>query len=61
VFFARYNVKSKYLAVLELASHVERMSDDRAVKKVFLAKPDGRSKAGRQKLRWLDGIERDVK
>jgi hypothetical protein len=30
------------------------MSDDRTVKKVFVGKPDGRRKAGRPKLRWLD-------
>jgi hypothetical protein len=33
------------------------MSDDRSVKKVLLGKSDGRRKAGRRKLRWLDGIE----
>jgi ribosomal protein S26 len=32
------------------------MSDDRAVKKVFLGKSDGRRKAGRPKLRWIDCI-----
>jgi hypothetical protein len=33
----------------------------RTVSKVFLGKPDGRSKAGRPKLRWLDSIENDLK
>ena len=37
------------------------MSDDRTVKKVFVGKPDGRRKAGRPKLRWLDCIENDLK
>jgi hypothetical protein len=37
------------------------MSDDRTVKKVFLGKPNGRRKAGRPKLRWLNCIENDVK
>jgi hypothetical protein len=37
------------------------MSDDRTVKKVFLGKPDGRRKAGRPKLRWLDCTENDLK
>jgi hypothetical protein len=37
------------------------MSDDRAVKKVFVGKPYGRRKAGRPKLRWLDCIENDLK
>jgi hypothetical protein len=37
------------------------MSDDGTVKKIFLGKPDGRRKAGRPKLRWLDCIENDLK
>jgi hypothetical protein len=37
------------------------MSDDRTVKKVFVGKPDGRRKAGRPKLRWLESIENDLK
>jgi hypothetical protein len=36
-------------------------SDDRTVKKVFLEKADGRRKAGRPNLRWLDCIENDLK
>jgi hypothetical protein len=37
------------------------MFDDRTVRKVFLEKPDGRRKAGRPKLRWLDCIENGLK
>jgi hypothetical protein len=37
------------------------MSDDRTVKTVFVGKPDGRKKAGRPKLRWLDCIENGLK
>jgi hypothetical protein len=37
------------------------MSDDRTVKKVILGKPDGRRKAGRPKLRWLESTENDLK
>jgi hypothetical protein len=36
------------------------MFDDRTERKVFLEKPDGRRKAGRSKLRWLDSIECDL-
>jgi hypothetical protein len=32
------------------------MSGGGTVNKVFLGKPDGRRKAGRPKLRWLDCI-----
>jgi hypothetical protein len=37
------------------------MSDGRTVTIVFLRKPDGRRKAGRPKLRWLDCTENDLK
>jgi hypothetical protein len=37
------------------------MPDDITVKKVFLGKPDGRRKAGRLKLRWLNCLGNDVK
>jgi hypothetical protein len=46
---------------LEWAGHLVRMSDDRTVKKVFLGEPDGRRKARRPKLRWLDCIENELK
>ena len=46
---------------LEWAGHLVRMSDDRTVKKVFLGKLDGRRKAGRPKLRWLNCIGNDLK
>jgi hypothetical protein len=36
-------------------------NDDRTVKKVFLGKTNGRRKAGRPKLRWLDCLENDLK
>jgi hypothetical protein len=36
------------------------MSDVWTVKKEFVGKPDGRRKAGRPKLRWLDCIENDL-
>jgi hypothetical protein len=45
----------------EWAGHLVRMSDGRAVKEVFVGKPDRRSKAGRPKLRRLDCIENDLK
>jgi hypothetical protein len=45
---------------LEWAGQPVRMSDGRTVKKALLVKPDGRRKAGRPKLRWLDYIENDL-
>jgi hypothetical protein len=37
------------------------MTDNRTVNKMFLGKPEGRRKAGRPKLRWLDCIENALK
>jgi len=45
----------------ELAGHLVRMSDEKAAKKVFPGKTEGRRKAARPKLRWFDCIERDLK
>jgi len=42
---------------LEWAGVLVRMSDHRAIKKVFQGRPDARSKAGRPKLTWLDCTE----
>jgi hypothetical protein len=38
-----------------------RISDDRTLKKAFLGKSDGRRKAERPTLGWLDFIQNDVK
>ena len=46
---------------ISMAGHLLRMSDDRAVKKVFLWKLDGRRKAERPKSRWLDCTKNDLK
>jgi hypothetical protein len=46
---------------LELAGHLEKMSDDRTVKKVILEKPGERRKARRPKLRQLDCTENNLK
>jgi hypothetical protein len=43
------------------AGRLVRMPDDRAAEKVFLGKPDGRRKAGRPNLRWLDRSENYLK
>jgi hypothetical protein len=45
----------------EWAGHVVRMSEGRAVKKVFVRKPDGTRKAGIPKLRRLHCTEIDLK
>lgn len=45
----------------EWAGHLVGISDDTTVKEVLLRKPDGRRRAGRQKLIWLDCCEEDLK
>jgi len=37
------------------------MYDGGTVSKVLLGEPDGRRKAGRRKLKWLDRTENDPK
>jgi hypothetical protein len=37
------------------------MDKRRVVKKIFDSKPEGRRKVGRPRLRWLDGVEDDLR
>jgi hypothetical protein len=46
---------------LELSGHVVRMEDNRLLKMVFNAKPEGRLGVGRPRLRWLHDVEADIK
>jgi hypothetical protein len=46
------------IARLRWLGHVERMSEDRVIKKLYTSKPEGRS-VGRPKMRWLDDVEED--
>ena len=50
---ARVNVNA-----LRRFSHVERMDNERLLKKVKNAKVDGRSARGRPRLGWMDGVKR---
>ena len=44
--------------VLRWFSHVERMDDERLLKKVLKSKVDGISVRGRPRFGWMDGIKR---
>ena len=44
--------------VLRRFGHVERMDDERLLKKVMNAKVDGRSARGRPRFGWMDGVKR---
>ena len=43
------------------AGHLVRMNNDRTIKKIFNAKPDGVRRVGRPKLRWEDGVDQDMR
>ena len=38
-----------------------RMPEENPVKKRTLLRPEGSRRAGRSKLRWLDGVEEDLR
>jgi hypothetical protein len=39
----------------------DQMDQRRVVKNIFNSKPEGRRKVGRQRLRWLDDVENDLR
>jgi len=45
---------------LRWAGHVMRMRDNLPCKKITLDKPEGRTRAGRPNLRWIDGVTKDA-
>jgi hypothetical protein len=52
------DIKSSRLRWL---GHVERMAEDRVVKKVFKGKTGRRRLQGRPRKRWLDDVEEDLR
>ncbi|KAI5635541.1 hypothetical protein NE865_11715 [Phthorimaea operculella] len=40
--------------------HLERMGEDRAVKRAYLRKPNGKRPVGRPRYRWADEAEKDL-
>jgi len=46
---------------LEWLGHVIRMNETRCVKKIFEGKLEGRRDRGRPRLRWIDGVEDDLR
>ena len=52
-----------YIKVKRLAwaGHLVRVNNDRTLKKIFNAKPDGVRRDGRLKLRWEDGVDQDMR
>jgi hypothetical protein len=46
--------------VLRWYGHVERMEEERVVKRIYMPKVEGSRIRGRPKLRWMDGVKSDV-
>jgi len=46
---------------LRWAGHVMRMQDNLPCNKITLDKPEGRRRAGRPNLRWIDGVTKDCR
>jgi hypothetical protein len=61
VMYRKRNIVTAINIRRQWPGHLVRTCDDRTVKEVFLGKPDGRRKAGRPEVRWLDCIENDLK
>ena len=60
---ARTGVRREMAARVDLNAlrwfgHVERMDNERLLKKVMNAKVDGRSARGRYRFGWMDGVKR---
>jgi hypothetical protein len=48
-------------AILRWLGRVERMPEDRVIKKLYMSKPEGRRSVDRPKMRWLDDVEEDLR
>jgi hypothetical protein len=48
------------IARLRWAGYIVRMQDNLPCKKATLDKPEGRRRAGRPNLRWMDGVMKDA-
>ena len=46
---------------LQWGGHVERMADDRLLKRAADLRDEGRRRRGRPRLRWEDYVKRDVR
>ena len=54
----RNNNKKRRLRWL---GHVERMSKERVVKRLYQNTPEGSRSVGRPRLRWMDDVEEDLR
>ncbi|PSN55113.1 hypothetical protein C0J52_01882 [Blattella germanica] len=47
--------------ILRWAGHIIKMEENNPARKLTLLKPEGSRRVGRPKLRWMDGIEEDLR
>ena len=52
-------IKTIKISKLLWSGHIMRMPEENLVKKLTLLRPEESRRAGRPKLRWLDGVEED--
>jgi hypothetical protein len=45
----------------EWLGHIQRMARERSLKMIFEDKPGDRRRVGRPRLRWVDGVENDLR
>jgi hypothetical protein len=48
-------------ARLRWLGHITRMGEDRAVKRAYVGRPNGRRPVGRPRYRWRDEVEKDLR
>jgi len=46
---------------LRWLGHVERMSEERVVKKLYQTTAEGSRSVGRPRLRWMDDVRKDLR
>jgi hypothetical protein len=46
---------------LRWAGHVIRRENEEIIKRIMLVKPEGKRKKGGPRMRWMDGVEKDLR
>jgi len=53
--------RNKKKGRLRWLGHVERMSEERVVKRLYQNTPEGSRSVGRSRLRWMDDVREDLR
>jgi hypothetical protein len=43
------------------AGHVIRRENEETIKRLMYVKPEGKRKKGQRRIRWMDGVEKDLR